>query len=117
MTKAEITIRAAATADVPAIRRLLHCEGRSMDEAVIAANLASFYVLAQGMKLLGVYYCGQDGSPAWTAVHPLFGQRLVEEILTKAVNGLVDTDLPRRSGVREWSFSLTSGRSFRSISN
>lgn len=117
MADAEIIVRAATADDVPAIRRLLHCEGRNMDDGAIAADLASFYVLAQGVKLLGVYCRGKDGAPAWTAVHPLFGQRLVEEILARAVNGLISEDLPRRSGVREWSFSSTRERIFRSISN
>ncbi len=117
MATGEIIIRAAKIDDVPSIRRLLHCEGRVMDDGAIAADLASFYVLAQGAKLLGAYRRGCCGSPAWTAVHPLFGQRLVEEILAGAVNGLMTEGLPRHSGVREWSFSLTGRRSFRSISN
>lgn len=117
MTKGAITIRAAATADVPELCRLLHCEGRDMDEGAVVAGLADFYVLAQGPKLLGAYCRRQDGLPAWTAVHPLFGQQLVEDILTRTVNGLIIKDLPRHCGVREWSFSLTRERSFRYTSS
>lgn len=117
MSSREIIIRAAEKDDVPAIRRLLHCEGRFMGDEAIAADLASFFVMTQGAKLVGVYCRGMGGSPAWAAVHPLFGQQMVEEILAKTVNGFYIASLPRGSGVREWSFSLTSRRSFRSISS
>jgi len=90
MEKEFITVRAATTADIPEMWGLLHCEGRSLDEGDIAAELESFYVLSRGTALLGVYFGGAGGgSAAWAAVHPLFGQDMVEDIMAKAVNGLI----------------------------
>lgn len=115
MEKEFITVRAASWADIPGMCRLLHCEGRYLDEAAIAAGLGNFYVLTRGPELLGVYDAGE--AAGWTAVHPLFGQNLVEEIMVKAVNGLLNINEPSSCGVKEWSFSLTRRRSFPSISS
>lgn len=118
MEKEFITVRAAARVDIPGMWRLLHCEGRDLDEAAIAAGLGNFYVLSRGPELLGVYHAGAAaGSGDWAAVHPLFGQDLVEDIMAKAVNGLLQDNEPSRCGVKEWSFSLTRRRIFPSISN
>ncbi|MDR7867857.1 MAG: hypothetical protein RIN56_13695 [Sporomusaceae bacterium] len=115
MEKEFITVRAARRADIPGMWRLLHCEGRCLDEAAIAAGLGNFYVLTRGPKLLGVYNAGD--AAGWTAVHPLFGQDLVEDIMAKAVNGLLKINEPGICGVKEWSFNLTRRRSFPSISS
>jgi hypothetical protein len=113
-----ITVRAARRADIPGMWRLLHCEGRDLDEAAIASGLGNFYVLTRGHELLGVYRAGaMNDAVGWAAVHPLFGQDLVEDIMAKAVNGLLNSNEPSRCGVKEWSFSLTRRRSFPSISS
>jgi len=90
-----IIIRSAINSDVVNIRRLLHNEGRGMSDEVIAGKLDCFYLLFQGAKLLGAYYHYRDGSEAagWASVHPLYRQDLVEEIMTRAVNGLFDDNL------------------------
>ncbi|MDT8900810.1 hypothetical protein [Anaeroselena agilis] len=89
-----------------------------MDEAAIAAGLGRFYVLARGAELLGVYFAGAAaGAGQWSAVHPLFGHALVEDIMAKAVNGLLQDNEPSRCGVKEWSFSSTRRQSFPSISS
>jgi hypothetical protein len=92
MTTAPFSIRSATNGDIPAIWRLLHSDGRSTDDAAIASELPHFYLLFQGTKLLGVY---RDGSSQrqpdyWAAVHPLYSQGLVEDILHKTVNGLIN---------------------------
>ena len=118
MEKEFITVREARSADIPGMWRLLHCEGRDLDEAALAAALGNFYVLTRGPQLLGVFHAGaMADSVGWAAVHPLFGQELVEDIMAKAVNGLLINNVPSRCGVKEWSFSLTRRRSFPSISS
>jgi hypothetical protein len=115
----QVIIRSATAADIPAIWRLLHSEGRTMDDGVIAAALARLYVLARGKTLVGVYHAGRrdGGAQVWAAVHPLFGERLVEEIMALTVNGLLADNFADNCGVREWSFSSTSRRSSLSISS
>ncbi len=115
----QVIIRTATAADIPAIWRLLHSEGRTMDDGAIAAALARLYVLARGATLIGVYHAGRGdgGVPAWAAVHPLFGERLVEEILALTVNGLLADNCASTCGVKEWNFSSTSRPSSLSISS
>lgn len=84
MKKDLITIRPAASGDMPAVWRLLHCEGRSLSDEVIAGRPGDFFLMFQGAKLLGIYHDGV------TTVHPLYSQGLVEEIMDRAVNGLFD---------------------------
>ncbi len=115
----QVIIRAATATDIPAIWRLLHNEGRSMADGAIAATLPQLYILARGTKLVGVYCAGQgeEGARAWAAVHPLFGERLVEEIMALTVNGLLADNCAGSCGVRKWIFSSTSRRSSLSISS
>jgi hypothetical protein len=118
MVDGVISVRAARRTDIPGMWRLMHCEGRTADEAALAAGLRNYFVLTRGAELLGVYFRGPGGvSRDWAVVHPLFGQQLVEEIMAKAVNGLLTENEPRSCGVTQWSFSLTRRRSSPSISN
>ncbi len=118
MGKEHITVRAARKSDISGMWRLMHCEGRDQDEGAIAASLGNFYVLTRGRELLGVYRAGAgDDTAGWAAVHPLFGQELVEDIMARTVNGLLIGSVPSHCGVKEWSFSLTRRRSFPSISS
>jgi hypothetical protein len=94
-----IIIRQGRKADESAVWRLLHAEGRQDCLAEFAGNPEGSFVLLKGEKLLGVYL--GTGS---VAVHPLYSENLVGDVLTKTVAGL--HNLPARPR-REKSFSLS----------
>jgi hypothetical protein len=84
-----IVIRQAQCKDVHDIWHLLHSEGCYMNVNEIAERPERFYLMLHGTRLLGVCNIwSKEEKPWWVAVHPLFPQKLIEEIMVKAVNGV-----------------------------
>jgi hypothetical protein len=80
----KIIIRPTRAADYTDIWRLLHCEGKHIAMEDLVKNAAGYFVLLQDEKLVGVYQ-----APADVAVHPLYPQTLVEDVMRKTVKGLL----------------------------
>jgi len=83
-----IIIRPGRKEDRADIWRLLHCEGKAAKEELSSEGC---FVLIKGEKMLGVFIGESD-----VAVHPLYSQVLVEDILVKSVTGLLDTACSKR---------------------
>lgn len=89
METESIIIRRAQGKDSREIWRLLHSEGRHVSIKEITEKPEHYYVLLHGTKLLGVF-ADRDraGQNRWVEVHPLYPQKLVEDVMVKVVNGL-----------------------------
>jgi N-acetylglutamate synthase-like GNAT family acetyltransferase len=84
-----IVIRQAHNEDVRDIWHLLHSEGCHIHADEIAEEPERFYLMLHGTRLLGVCDNWDRGEkPRWVAVHALFPQKFIEEIMVKAVNGV-----------------------------
>lgn len=82
-----IIIRPARAADYMDIWRLLACEGKYIAMEELVKSAGGYFILLKDEKLLGTYQ-----SPCSVAVHPLYSQTLVEDLMLKAVGGLLAED-------------------------
>jgi hypothetical protein len=82
-----IIIRPARAADYMDIWRLLACEGKHIAMEELVKSAGGYFVLLKDEKLLGTYQ-----SSCSVAVHPLYSQTLVENVMLKAITGLLAGD-------------------------
>ena len=86
MEPSALRIRSATEDDVSAIYRLQFCEGWPLDRSEIARNLRQLYVMEKETRLIGVHLAAKNRTPLYApAVHPLFPQKAVEEVLLRGV--------------------------------
>jgi len=86
MEPSALRIRSANEEDVAAIYRLQFCEGWLLDRSEIARNLRQLYVMEKETRLIGIHLAAKNRTPLYApAVHPLFPQKAVEEVLLRGV--------------------------------
>jgi len=87
MEQSSLWIRHAKEADVHSIYRLQFNEGWLLSTSEIARNLQQLYVMEKEARLIGVHLAAKNKAPMYApAVHPLFPQKTVEEMLLRGVN-------------------------------
>jgi N-acetylglutamate synthase-like GNAT family acetyltransferase len=87
MDNSSLWIRHANEADVPNIYRLQFNEGWLLSASEVARNLQQLYVMEKEARLIGVHLAAQNRAPLYApAVHPLFPQKTVEEMLLRGVH-------------------------------
>lgn len=112
MNDQSIVFRAVDAGDITHVRRLLHADSRCWDENIIAANLGKLYLLScqskQRDKVLGVL-CGScaSGEPVidWIAVHPIYPEKMIREIMAQEFQGLFWHTMSRKS--KSWAADWT----------
>lgn len=85
-----IVIRRAHKADILDIWHLFHAEGIALSVGDVEERLDNCYVVERGTKVLGAYNHSDGQQPELIAVHPLYPQKVVEDIMIKVVNNLLD---------------------------
>lgn len=86
MEPSALRIRPANVDDVSAIYRLQFCEGWMLERSEIARTLQQLYVMEKENQLIGVHLAAKNRTPLYApAVHPLFPQKAVEEVLLRGV--------------------------------
>ena len=87
MDNAALWIRHAKEADVRNIYRLQFNEGWLLSASEIARNLQQLYVMENEARLIGVHLVAKNRAPFYApAVHPLFPQKTVEEMLLRGAH-------------------------------
>jgi len=95
MDKASLWIRHAHEDDILNIYRLQFNEGWLLERSEIARNLQQLYVMEKENQLIGVHLAAKNRTPLYApAVHPLFPQKAVEEVLLRGVK-LLETGAHR----------------------
>ena len=87
MDNSSLWIRHAKETDVRNIYRLQFNEGWLLSASEIARNLQQLYVMENEARLIGVHLAAQNRAPRYApAVHPLFPQKTVEEMLLRGAH-------------------------------
>lgn len=87
MNNASLWIRHAKEADVRNIYRLQFNEGWLLSSNEVARKIQQMYVMGNENRLIGVHLAAKNQSPLLApAVHPLFPQKTVEEMLLRGVH-------------------------------
>jgi N-acetylglutamate synthase-like GNAT family acetyltransferase len=87
MEQSSLWIRHAKEADVRNIYRLQFNEGWLLSANDIARHLQQLYVMENEARLIGVHLAAKNRAPLYApAVHPLFPQKTVEEMLLRGVH-------------------------------
>lgn len=87
MDNSSLWIRHAKETDVPHIYRLQFNEGWLLSASEVARNLQRLYVMEKEARLIGVHLAAKNRAPLYApAVHPLFPQKTVEEMLLRGVH-------------------------------
>jgi hypothetical protein len=85
-----MVIRFAQKGDIEAIWDLLHADCRTWNQQQIDNKLDKLLVLIKNQKMLGVLYGEfkhENSTVFWVAIHPLYPEKLLQDILIKGFYG------------------------------
>ena len=98
MPDSSIIFRAADPDDIANIRQLLHANCRIWDEGSNRDHLGNLYLLICHDKLMGVLSGTCNfAKPAidWIAVHPLYSEAMIRDIMRQEFEGLFWINVPQ----------------------
>lgn len=93
MSDKDVVFRPAEITDMDQIWELLHAESRTMCTEEIIQKLGNILVLSCHRKIVGILYykAGLAGHEIlWTAVHPMYSEYTVDNIMREVLLKLMD---------------------------
>lgn len=88
MQDSSLTFRPAEAGDLNTIWSLLHADSKAWGEERINANLNRMYLLFRSGKLIGVLLADDAKYVDWLAVHPLYPENELSDLLLKCYDNL-----------------------------